>query len=407
MNQDNVVLHTAMPVFEQDQLERVLSEKNTTASKNSSCTNKLGQYGLIVVSCLLIGAAIVTTALLVDRQQHCCGNGGAKNTADLRPTNDNDNTNQQQSSSSRTQAILDSINAVTLTGRTLIYPDATTPEGRAIMWLIDDDLLTPATFIASLSPTATAALVQRYAVATVWFQTTHQTTTTAPGDSAAMSSTPYGYDTSMTWTKNLPECDWLDVDCDAMGNIVHLDWAVVDHGDGGGHIPDDLGLLTALTGLSILGSRGTMTGHIPSSLGRLTALQMLHLYSNDLTGTIPTSLTALTALTSLQLDRNQLMGTIPASWGTSLLQLRDLYLSDNALTGTIPTTLVALTSLTRALFYHNQLVGTVPFCNGGGNVAHLYFMPLIADCDEVKCPCCTHCCPSGGWDDIQGYDYCS
>ena len=65
-----------------------------------------------------------------------------------------------------------------------------------------------------------------------------------------------------------------------------------------GPIPDWLGGLTNLTGMSLWGNQ--LTGEIPDSLGNLTSLMQLILHENHLSGNFPA---ALGNLTNLQLAR--------------------------------------------------------------------------------------------------------
>jgi Leucine rich repeat/Leucine Rich Repeat len=217
---------------------------------------------------------------------------------------------------------------------------------RALQWLIDEDLRTTESDERSLR--------QRYTLTTLWFQTME-----------GFGNTEF----DATWATDVTECDWNSVDCTA-GQVDSLTLSF----DGiKGRIPDDLGLLTALTYLDL--GYNALTGTIPSSFGSLTALTRLSLSGNALTGTIPTSLGSLAALNTLALSNNELTGTIPTSLG-SLTDLTDLYLHDNALTGAVP---VCSTERT--------------------------FYQLVADCAEVSCLCCTDCCPTGQ-DGIPAHDYC-
>jgi hypothetical protein len=262
--------------------------------------------------------------------------------------------------SPRAQAIIDSINAVTLTGRNLTYPDTTgttTAEGRALQWLIDADLETPSFDVL--------ALHQRYALTTLWFQPPPN-----GNDDGAFD------DPVRTWATNAKECAWQYVVCDGTGRVISLQ---LQNRNGRGRLPADLGLLTALTTLQL--SQNQWTGTIPPTLASLTSLHDLLLSWNRLTGSIPSELASLTALRQLLLDRNQLTGTIPSS-----------------LAALMPT-------LTRTHLYTNMLLGTVPFCanstNGGNGSNATTTIPsssslltdLVVDCDQVSCPCCTACCP--------------
>lgn len=257
--------------------------------------------------------------------------------------------------SARACAILTYIESISLltSGRRVSYLDGSTPEGRAVTWLIDKDVGT--------EPSDELALRQRYALATLWFQRSPP----SMGDGSDMD------DFASTWGSSKHECNWTRVyTCDNDGRVTRL-W--LDNDQVRGHIPDELGLLTGLTALHL--GRNSFTGTIPSSLAELTALTRLVLSRNAMTGTIPSSLGALTALTGLELYSNRLKGSIPSSFG-------------------------ALTDLTTLLLHNNTLVGTMP-CTS----LNQPFTKLVADCNEVGCTCCTHCCPSG-WNGTFSFDEC-
>jgi hypothetical protein len=245
-----------------------------------------------------------------------------------------------KTATARADTILSYINSITQSGRTLTYPSRSSAEERALRWLVEDDLGTAVDDEHSLR--------QRYVLGTLWFSQPISPTTTGFG------STEF----ATTWTTNMDECEWLNVNCDSIGQVASL---FLEDDNVRGQIPADFGLLTELTWLSL--GDNQLSGTIPSSLGALTALTYLRLGRNQLSGTILSSLGALTALTSLDLVGNQLSGTIPSS-------------------------LVGLTALKYLHLYDNRLVGTIPFCNSGRA-----FATFVADCVEVKCTCCTSCCP--------------
>jgi hypothetical protein len=178
--------------------------------------------------------------------------------------------------SPRAEFIVDFINNNTLTGQTILYPDDTTPEGRALLWLIDDDeqkAKNNGTFVVmDRDDDDEVSLQQRYALATLCFQSPTYFDSARP-----MSS-------NKTWATAVDECEWKGVVCHnstGMVGSVQLEKEVFLHG---GHIPDDLALLTALIILDLTSSR--LVGTIPSSLAHLTALQEFVLQNNALTGTI-------------------------------------------------------------------------------------------------------------------------
>ena len=121
--------------------------------------------------------------------------------------------------------------------------------------------------------------------------------------------------------------------------------------------PRELGDLTALTDLSLVGTN--LTGSIPPELGNLARLERLRLFANSLTGPIPPELGKLAALTFLNLEGNNLTGPIPPELG-NLAKLTRLRLLENNLTGPIPLELGNLASLWELRLASNDLSGSVP-----------------------------------------------
>ncbi|KAJ4966417.1 hypothetical protein NE237_018266 [Protea cynaroides] len=124
-----------------------------------------------------------------------------------------------------------------------------------------------------------------------------------------------------------------------------------------GTIPDDIGMLSALTHLDL--SSNGLNGTIPDHIGMLSALTHLDLSSNRLYGTIPDDIGMLSALTHLDLSSNRLYGTIPDDIGM-LSALTHLDLSSNGLYGTIPDDIGMLSALTHLDLSSNELYGTIP-----------------------------------------------
>jgi len=121
----------------------------------------------------------------------------------------------------------------------------------------------------------------------------------------------------------------------------------------------------------------------------------INMYYNTLRGSIPSELGLLTNLERLDLDDNSLTGSIPSELGL-LNNLGSLYLYLNSLTGSIPSELGLLTNLEYLILHYNSLTGTMPneVCAlRNDNVGNLD--TLVADCEEVTCPCCTYCCVDG------------
>jgi hypothetical protein len=88
--------------------------------------------------------------------------------------------------SAKARSVLEYINSITLTGRNLTYPDSESPEGLALLWLIDDDTIGGTTSDQSL-----LWLRQRYTLATLLHQGSN------------VESRLFG-----RWNSLLGECDW-------------------------------------------------------------------------------------------------------------------------------------------------------------------------------------------------------
>jgi hypothetical protein len=132
----------------------------------------------------------------------------------------------------------------------LDYPSSATAEERAVQWLIDvDELVVVEEEEENANATSTTtvdmrALRQRYVLATVLLFPTN-TSGRVDTNSARNIAT-----TLPMYHANISECDWSGVECDDAGNVTKLTASGAGGGDGGRIIPDDIGLLTALTSLS-------------------------------------------------------------------------------------------------------------------------------------------------------------
>jgi hypothetical protein len=125
-------------------------------------------------------------------------------------------------------------------------------------------------------------------------------------------------------------------------------------------------------------------------------LEDLQLNFNRLTGSLPARIPS--KMTYMYLNANALTGTIPSSWGADLSNLAELALSSNQLNGTIPSELSQISTLQKAWFFGNSFTGSVDqfFCDGTVRLG-----ALEADCAEVKCTCCTHCCDDGSFSPVS------
>lgn len=131
-----------------------------------------------------------------------------------------------------------------------------------------------------------------------------------------------------------------------------------------------------------------LTGQIPTSIGLATTLTSLAIDSNALTGPIPTEIGLLSSkMESLIIGDNRLSSTLPSEMGM-LTSLRFFQGENNLFTGEIPTQFGSIVSLESAHLDGNDFTGSAPMCDA----AVSFIQTLSADCDEVTCDCCTHCC---------------
>ncbi len=124
-----------------------------------------------------------------------------------------------------------------------------------------------------------------------------------------------------------------------------------------GSIPDEIGNLLNLERLELTGNR--LSGEVPSSLGNLSNLYEVYLAVNQLNGTIPKEIGQLSSLRFLILESNNLSGIIPIEFG-NLSNLNTLRLNDNKLGGSIPSELGSLENIWQLWLNNNRLTGVLP-----------------------------------------------
>ncbi|EJZ3248900.1 DUF5011 domain-containing protein [Listeria monocytogenes] len=135
-----------------------------------------------------------------------------------------------------------------------------------------------------------------------------------------------------------------------------------------GNIPDEIGNLTNLTNLSLMGN--TLNGTIPDSIGNLTKLKTLNLSANainstyngyregGLGGDIPASIGNLTELTSLSLGDYNNFTSIPSTIG-NLTKLQTLKMNQTLLSS-VPKEIKNLTNLTTLDLSYNTINQEIP-----------------------------------------------
>ncbi|KAL7164690.1 hypothetical protein ACSBR2_040566 [Camellia fascicularis] len=166
-----------------------------------------------------------------------------------------------------------------------------------------------------------------------------------------------------------------------IGNLVNLEYLILDDNKLTGSIPTSIGKLSMLEILSF--DKNNISGEIPSSirnlsrlgaldlstnmieesipicLGNCTNLQQIYLHNNHLTGAIPHQIFGLSSLVILSLSQNYLTGLLPQEVG-NLKNLGGLYVSKNKLFGEIPTTLGNCEVLEFLYIDGNLFEGTIP-----------------------------------------------
>ncbi|CDO74707.1 hypothetical protein BN946_scf184847.g15 [Trametes cinnabarina] len=186
------------------------------------------------------------------------------------------------------------------------------------------------------------------------------------------------------WVKDVRFCAWSGVKCDGFGRVSSLQLSFPSVP---ASIPAELGGLSGLTSLQIVGDTNVPGGSLPSSFSHLAALTNLDLESTALTAVDDTLFSSLSKVTTLTLVKNANMGselpssllTIPlhnlvvngqslssdvlsrlASSTTLRGSLNLLDLSSTSLSGTIPASLSSLSALTELHLDNNALATPLP-----------------------------------------------
>nr|XP_043630345.1 probable leucine-rich repeat receptor-like protein kinase At1g35710 [Erigeron canadensis] len=172
-----------------------------------------------------------------------------------------------------------------------------------------------------------------------------------------------------------------------------------------GSIPEEIGLLSNLTELSLTWNR--LSGMLPVSLTNLAHLEYLDLSRNKLSGNLPVSLSNLTHLEFLDFSRNNFSGNLPVSLANlthleyldvfsnnfrgkfpvslnNLIHLEYLDISINHFSGSIPVSLTNLTRLEYLDLFNNNFRGNFPV--SFNNLIHLDYLDLSRNSFSGKVP---------------------
>jgi Leucine-rich repeat (LRR) protein len=204
--------------------------------------------------------------------------------------------------------------------RAIDHNDASSPQHKALTWMIEDP---------TLSTYPVWKLRQRYALATFYYSMSGANWSYYGNNSSWLS---YGVD----------ECDWYSSE-DMVG---HTDPACAENGayrslhlsdlNLGGQLPDELELLSGLESIILVSDQVDITGRLPSGLGSLASpLHTLILIGMGLGGEIPDSFAHFTGLHQVDLYRNFLSGPLPIPVLSAWRNLIDLNLGTNLFTGRI------------------------------------------------------------------------
>jgi hypothetical protein len=279
-----------------------------------------------------------------------------------------------------------------------MFDNGASPQGRAYDWIINEDPM-------HVCPSTDCQIIQRFALATLYFSTVGEEWTNCNADPAATTcpenqptatriNQDWGCDAFSTrWLADSHECDWCGNRCNADMCMTEIQ---IEINNLAGKLPEELTVMTNLTSIRL--EQGNITGAIPNSMAALDQLMVLDFDFQDLTGSIPEEIYTLSNLIQLDLNDNDMTGTIATDIG-NLHNMVFLQLQNNNFEGTLPSQLGQLTNLFTAEFFGNDLVGSMPqeVCDlgwGGGYDSLTNDIHLSADCIDdapVECYCCTIC----------------
>lgn len=124
-------------------------------------------------------------------------------------------------------------------------------------------------------------------------------------------------------------------------------------------------------------TRSGVTGTIPTEVGLCTSLEILVGVACGFVGPIPSEIGNLNNLFTMVLDTNDLTGSIPTEIG-NLEELEMLYLQDNQLSGGIPTQLGKLSNmLMLELQYNPRILGPIP--SQIGSMTNLFQLVVVGN----------------------------
>ena len=258
-------------------------------------------------------------------------------------------------------------------------------------------------------------LLQRYALATIYYSTSQNEwtscgaiDTTSPcdnNDHRYLSSSNHLSWEGINGKNGL--VTWLDLNTKNLSNHCPSDNTLVEYDV----LPLELTLLSPSLELLWLHSN-PLCGTIPSYIGEFTSLQSLSVYSTNMSGILPESIYDIEKLSSIRLYKSHFSGGISANI-KELKNLKWLWIHENEFTGPLPE-LESLTLLEGITLHGNQFTNVESLGLCGllkGNLKYLW-----TDCHngsivreggewavvegEKACECCTRCFPRVGDDAV-------
>ena len=132
------------------------------------------------------------------------------------------------------------------------------------------------------------------------------------------------------WCSDKPLGEWNGVGVKRIDDVVYVTTIIRQNNYLNGVIPIEIGNLTHLETLDLMGNRN-ISGTIPNSIGRMTELRRFELgWPSQVTGDIPKEIGNLSKLEILNLFNNSLTGEIPKELG-NLANINSINLSANSL----------------------------------------------------------------------------
>ncbi|KAL7472954.1 hypothetical protein ACHAXS_013333 [Conticribra weissflogii] len=202
-------------------------------------------------------------------------------------------------------------------------------------------------------------LLQRYALATIYFATSGTSDSSSSSSSwtscaAYPSDTPCELDTSR-YLSQTTHLNWEGINGNKDKVVIWLDLSSRNL-TSNYFLPMEVTLLAPWLELLWLSENPFLEGrnNLPEWMGDFGNLVSLSMYRTGLTGPIPDSMYGLSKLTSLRLYKNRLSGTLPEDIGDKLSNLKWLWIHGNDFTGIVPSSIGKMNQLEGLTLHGNR-----------------------------------------------------